>query len=448
MGGACTSIKDKKIKSNQKEEEKKGDENGDKEKDKKESENTDKDKGKNDSKNKENGKGINEREITFKIINKEQEFIEKVKSSEKISYLFTLIAKYKTKKFSEYDLIFEEDISLASKINDDIGEVFQNEENVTLKMFYLGLDISFDIKKDYETSNSLIAQPLYDLGGKIGLLIYHKFENTFTSEIVNNDKLSKYNHLSSFCNCKNVLYICGGESKENKGTNNRNYITNFTKIDLFSTESINELPPLENPRGWHSMIFIPPKYIFIVGGDTKTVELFDIEKQKVTPDSETNEIRNECTLFCLNDSILYAASGIGIEGNYVKNIEKCNLRAAERVWKIVNLKKNDIEIRGCFYISCFAENSSNIILFAANENDNHNFESLEFEDGDEEGNLKQFNSNIKITDVCPDKMFHPINDNMSILIPLINYNVIVYLIKSDLKIEKKTFPDGLKQIYD
>ena len=206
MGGACTSIKDKKIKSNQKEEEKKGDENGDKEKDKKESENTDKDKGKNDSKNKENGKGINEREITFKIINKEQEFIEKVKSSEKISYLFTLIAKYKTKKFSEYDLIFEEDISLASKINDDIGEVFQNEENVTLKMFYLGLDISFDIKKDYETSNSLIAQPLYDLGGKIGLLIYHKFENTFTSEIVNNDKLSKYNHLSSFCNCKNVLY--------------------------------------------------------------------------------------------------------------------------------------------------------------------------------------------------------------------------------------------------
>ena len=30
MGGACTSIKDKKIKSNQKEEEKKGDENGDK----------------------------------------------------------------------------------------------------------------------------------------------------------------------------------------------------------------------------------------------------------------------------------------------------------------------------------------------------------------------------------------------------------------------------------
>ena len=48
-----------------------------------------------------------------------------------------------------------------------------------------------------------------------------------------------------------------------------------TKIDLFSTESINELPPLENPRGWHSMIFIPPKYIFIVGGDTKTVELFE-----------------------------------------------------------------------------------------------------------------------------------------------------------------------------
>jgi hypothetical protein len=196
------------------------------------------------------------------------------------------------------------------------------------------------------------------------------------------------------------------------------------------------------------MIFIPPKYIFIVGGDTKTVELFDIEKQKLTPDSEMNEIRNECTLFCLNDSILYAVSGLSINGNYVKDIEKCNLRAAEREWKIVKLKKNDIEIQNCFYISCFVENSTKIILFAANENENHSYDSLEFEDNEEEGNISLFNSNMKITDVCPDKIFHPINDNMSILIPLIGNNVSVYLIKNDLKLEKKSFPDALKQIYD
>ena len=289
MGGACSSNKSKVVKSKQKEEEKK------------DKENTNKEKEKNDSKIKEikeeeNENELSSREITFKIINKDKEYIEKVKSSEKISYLFDLISKYKTKKYSEYDLIFEEDVSLASKLTEEIGSIFKKEDDITLKMLYLGLNISFDIKKDYEDSNTLIAQPLYDLGGNIGLLIYNKFENSFSSEILKSEKLLKYNHLSSYCNSKNVLYICGGETKENIGTNNRNYISNFTKIDLFSTESINDLPSLEHPRAWHSMIFIPPKYIFIVGGDTKVVEIFNIEKQELTPDSEMNEVRNECTI--------------------------------------------------------------------------------------------------------------------------------------------------------
>ena len=55
---------------------------------------------------------------------------------------------------------------------------------------------------------------------------------------------------------------------------------------------------------------------------------------------------------------------------------------------------------------------------------------------------------MKISDVCPDKMFHPINDSTSILIPLIGNNVSVYLLNNDLKLEKKHFPDALKQIYD
>ena len=441
MGGACTSVKSKVVKSKQKDEEKKEKETDNKEKEK------------NDSKIKEikedeNENQLSSREITFKIINQDKEFIEKVKSSEKISYLFNLISKYKTKKYSEFDLMFEEDISLASKLTEEIGIFFKTEDTVSLKMLYLGLNISFDVKKDYEASNTLIAQPLYDLGGNIGLLIYNKFEKSFSSEIIKSEKLLKYNHLSSYCNCKNVLYICGGESKENIGTNNRNYISNFTKIDLFSTESINELPDLEHPRAWHSMIYIPPKYIFIVGGDTKIVEIFNIEKQKLTPDSEMNEIRNECTLFCLDDSILFALSGISINGSYIKNIEKCNLRAAEREWKIIKLKESDVEIQNCFYLSCFASSSSNIILFASNENENRDYNSLEYEDGEEEGNLKLFNSNLKITDVCPDKIFHPINDETSILIPLVDNNVSVYLLNNDMKLEKKSFPDALKQIYD
>ena len=107
-------------------------------------------------------------------------------------------------------------------------------------MLYLGLEISLDIKKDYVVTTTLLGEPLFDLGGNIGLLIFHNYEKSFTSEIIKNEKLSKYNHLSSYCNCKNVLYICGGESQENKGINNCNYISDFTQIDLFNIGSINE----------------------------------------------------------------------------------------------------------------------------------------------------------------------------------------------------------------
>ena len=483
MGAVCNSVKNKNIKGNQKDKDNKEEENN---KDKKDSKDENKEKEGNDAQKskddenkeknssskteKENNKGNKEQEekgdakvfpeITFKIENKDQEYTEKVKSSEKISYLFTLISKYKKKKYSEYDLITDEEdedghISLSSKLNDEIGLVFPNKETVVLKMLYLGLEISLDVKNDYEVTTTLVGEPLFDLGGNVGLLIFHKYEHSFTSEILKNQKLSKYNHLSSYCNCKNVLYICGGESQENKGTNNRNYISDFTQVDLFNTESINELPNLEEPRAWHSMIFIPNKYIFIVGGDTRVVEIFDIEKKKLSPDSEMNEIRNECTLFCLNDSILYAFSGVAKNGNYLKNIEKCNLRHGKREWTLIECNEKSADFQDCFYKSCF-NNKSSIILFAANENENYSYDSLIFEVKEDENNaeeeedhsLKVFNTEEKLIDVCPEKMFHPISNNSSVLIPLTGNTVTLYSVSSDMKLEKKLFPDALKKIFD
>ena len=93
MGGACTSNKKKVVKPNEKNGEKK-----DKEPDNKEKE-------KNDSKIKEIKEDSNEnqltsREITFKITNQDKEYTEKVKSSEKISYLFNLISKLSSNKLT------------------------------------------------------------------------------------------------------------------------------------------------------------------------------------------------------------------------------------------------------------------------------------------------------------------------------------------------------------
>ena len=47
---------------------------------------------------------------------------------------------------------------------------------------------------------------------------------------------------------------------------------------------------LNKSRKWHSMIFIPKKYVFIVSGmNNKREELFDIEKNEIKIDSYLKE---------------------------------------------------------------------------------------------------------------------------------------------------------------
>ena len=42
---------------------------------------------------------------------------------------------------------------------------------------------------------------------------------------------------------------------------------------------------------------------------------------------------------------------------------------------MVEYKNDNADFQDCFYISCFYQKSSNLILFAANENENYNYES-------------------------------------------------------------------------
>ena len=195
--GICTSTKDKNIKANQKE---KGKDEGNKDNEKKDSKTDDKDKEKegneeknskgeeNKEKEKEENKEQEKKEylypeIKFTIENKDNEYKETVKSTEKISSLFTLIEKYKKKKYSEYDLITDDEVCLSSKLNEEIGSVFHDKQEVSLKMLYMGLEISLEVKNDYEVTTTLLGEPLFDYGN-ICLLIFHKYENYFTCEIL------------------------------------------------------------------------------------------------------------------------------------------------------------------------------------------------------------------------------------------------------------------------
>ncbi len=372
------------------------------------------------------------------------EFQEVFKTNDNISDLFDILLEKKS-KYAEYDLTTNEYLSLSSKLNEKVGKIFQNLDEADVNMLYLGLDISDDVKTEYENNNTVLGMPLFDLGGDVGLLIYHKIEKKFTTEIIKNKKLSKFNHLSSICNGKNILYLSGGDVTKNSGkSESTNY---FISIDLFNTKSINELPKLNVARSWHSMIFIPKKYVYIVGGGTLETELYDIEKKSIIVDNKMNELRNECTLFVMNNSILYAFCGISPEGTFLSTVERCNLRQKERVWSFVNYSTADNTLfEECFYVGTHFSDTS-LILFAVNEDEKNEFSSILFDlEYEDNPTLSYYESGGKITDVIPEKIFHPIGENISILIPLVGTTAKIYKVDDTLKLNTELFPEALKDI--
>ena len=312
-------------------------------------------------------------------------------------------------------------------------------------MKYLGLDISDDVKSDYESSHEVIGTPLFNLGENFGVIIYSVRDNNLKAEIIKNKKLAKFSQLSSICNMKNLLFISGGDEKKNNSGNTKP-INLFCSIDLLNTSKIEELPSLNTPRCFHSMIYIPKKYIFIVGGGTLDVELYDVKKKEISFDSKMNEMRNESTLFVMNNTFLYAFCGISPDGSFLTTVEKCNLRQNERSWSFVNYNTADNTLfEECYYIGHFFSDTS-LILFASNEGDKNEFSNILFDLEDEENPTISYYEADRIFDVVPEKIFHQIGDNNAVMLPLISSEAKVYKIDEAVKLNVEKFPDAMKDV--
>ena len=379
------------------------------------------------------------------ISNEKTEFEWSFKTKDNISTLFDFFSDKKS-KYADYDLITNDNISLLTKLNEKIGNIFPKTEKAEVNILYLGLDISDDIKSEYESTTEVIGTPLFDLGENFGVLIYNVKENSLKAEIIKNKNLSKFSHLSSICNMKNILFLSGGDQNKNN-TGKTKPINLFYSIDLLKTNKIEELPSLITPRCFHSMIYIPNKYIFIVGGGTSDVELFDVKKKEITIDSKMKEIRNESTLFVMNNSVLYSFCGISPEGTFLNTVEKCILRQKERSWSYVNYSTADNTLfEECFYVGHFFSDSS-IILFASNEGDKNEFSNILFDlDNEDSPIISYYEGEEKIKDVIPEKFFHPVIDNNAIMLPLIGTVAKMYQIDEAIKLNVKTFPEALKDI--
>ena len=344
---------------------------------------------------------------------------------------------FKKVKADKKDIIF----------GDILREVFDNNipEIINMKYIKKGLDIPDNIIQAYIENNKIIGNAIIDNPETFGFITSEANSNKISSYKYKSSDysiLNTFNNFTAYCNARNCLYFSGGENEQSNDLDKTSLKYNdFLYIDLSTlTEdklNVNELPNLIEARTWHSMIFVPNKYIFIVGGsNTRTVELYDIDEKKLTKDSELNEIRCESTLCLVNNTYLYAFFGFVLHQEYNKNIERCNLLKEKRKWEYVNYQvKEGINLKLSFFgVTYFKENE--LLLIGGNDNDNDekrfDYHYTIAQNEDEKDIITEYDSELKENSIVfREKLFHPIAENKAINIPtIIGDNIKIFIFES------------------
>ena len=317
-----------------------------------------------------------------------------------------------------------------------IEEIYNNNEPEIVKMKYIykGLDITENAIQSYIENNTIIGNAILDNTETFGIITYdtnNKSLNSFSYKRSEYPELTYLTIFTAYCNAKNCLYFSGGEkemSYENEEISEK--YDEFFCLDLAELKNnenqliLNQIGKLNDPRTWHSMIYVPNKYIFIVGGsNTKLVELYDIEQKKLTKDSKLNEIRCECTLCLVNNMYLYAFCGFIPQKDYNNSIERCNLFKENRSWeKIDTIERCKIKFNPSFFAISYYQNND-LILIGGNdqgeaERADYIYKIAKEENEKDEIEEYKFDLQDKVS-IFKDKLFVPTLDNKAINIPLI-----------------------------
>ena len=375
----------------------------------------------------------------LKDILKNETFEDNIKSDSKIYDLFNNL---NLRTNADFIIEFENNIKIDyDKINETfhniITEVFGENipEKIEMNYTYKGLDIPEkmnNILEAYIESNKIIGSAILDNPDLFTIITYEKelkLIKPYYYKRKENEELIKFNSFTAFCNGKGKLYFSGGENEQTYDPDKTVAKYNdFFYIDLTNLNEdkieIKELPNLIESRTWHSMIFIPNKYIFIVGGsNTKSVEMYNMETNDIIKDSELNEFRSECTLCLVNNTYLYAFCGFLIHQEYNTTIERCNLLREKRKWEYIILnEKEEFNLNPSFFgISYFKDDQ--ILLIGSNDNGSENHYDYIYKSGindEEKDKIDEFKCNlIEPNIIFKEKLFLPIEENKAINIPLI-----------------------------
>jgi hypothetical protein len=171
------------------------------------------------------------------------------------------------------------------KMNDPIKTLLNNE----IPTIYINQIVKkkpISISTNSQILNfDLVGRPFYK---PFEVFLFSKEDKSLKIQLydentINELLLNEFCESSSYCNGNNHLFISGGERP------NGELIDNFWEIDL--SEQIIAEPTKIIPKKNHSMIFIPDKYVFIVGGNDQKCFYFNTETAEVEDWANLNKLR-------------------------------------------------------------------------------------------------------------------------------------------------------------
>ena len=342
--------------------------------------------------------------------------------------LFSIIKALGQSEEADYDFYDSNNILMNDKFDEEISKIFKRKNKILITIKKVSLNLIENNRKYIADNTSLVGTLTFNNNSSLGIFIY----NTKTKQIISQEYsyekyslLKNINNFTSFCNSKNSLFISGGEDESNN-SQGQNLFIKINLEEIKSNELIySNLTPLKYKRYWHSMIFIPEKYIYIIGGPgTKETELYDIENNIMLSSESLNYERCEPSLILVDNKYLYCICGFQLDNNFIDTIEKCDLNKRERKWEIVNYQiksGEEIILDRSLIVSFFGVSYINddILLIGDKENAkviNPNY-LLKPNDKDidiieEYGYIEGDNTRL-----FSEKFFIPINENESIALP-------------------------------
>ena len=154
---------------------------------------------------------------------------------------------------------------------------------------------------------------------------------TYDEDTINDLFLNEFSKSSAYCNENNHLFISGGERP------NGELIDNFWEIDL--SEQIIAEPTKIIPKKNHSMIFIPDKYVFIVGGNDQKCFNFNTETAEVDDWANLNKERQEPGLILIKQNLYCFDNNCNNNKNNEQfTVEKTDLDSLRPEWILLKPK--------------------------------------------------------------------------------------------------------------